>query len=166
MGEWPRSLARRRLDAETAVKETGRDWFAFIICRLEDDAPIGRADVFEVDRLNGSAGFGMAIGEHRWRGQGLGSDTVNTIIDFCFGQLRLERVWLATDSVNERAQRMYLKAGLIEEGRLRRAFYQHGSSRTTSGWRSCGRTGRHSTASGAGSSPGASRQAAARSRLE
>ena len=41
MGEWPRSLARRRQDAETAVRESGRDWFAFIICRLEDDEPIG-----------------------------------------------------------------------------------------------------------------------------
>ena len=68
----------------------------------------------------------MAIGEHRRRDQGLGTDTVNTILDFCFGQLRLERVWLVTDSVNERAQHMYRKAGMVEEGRLRRAFYQDG----------------------------------------
>jgi RimJ/RimL family protein N-acetyltransferase len=126
MGEWPRSLARRRQDAETAVREAGRDWFAFIICAIEDDEPIGRCDVFEIDRVNGSAGFGMMIGEHRLRGQGLGTDTVRTILDFCFGQLRLERVWLVTDSVNERAQHMYRKAGLVEEGRLRRAFYQDG----------------------------------------
>jgi RimJ/RimL family protein N-acetyltransferase len=68
----------------------------------------------------------MAIGEHRRRGQGLGSDTVNAILDFCFGQLRLERVWLVTDSVNEIAQHIYAKAGMVEEGRLRRAFYQDG----------------------------------------
>jgi RimJ/RimL family protein N-acetyltransferase len=127
MGEWPRSLARRRADAETATREAGRDWFAFVICRIEDDEPIGRADVFEVDRLNGSAGFGMAIGEHRRRGLGLGTDTVNAILDFCFGQLRLERVWLVTDSVNETAQHVYAKAGMVEEGRLRRAFYQDGA---------------------------------------
>ncbi len=126
MGEWPRSLARRRADAETAVRESGRDWFAWIICLLEDDRPIGRADVFEVDRLNGSAGFGLAIGEHGERGRGLGTDAVNAILDFCFGQLRLERVWLVTDSVNERAQHVYEKAGLVHEGRLRKAFYQDG----------------------------------------
>lgn len=126
MGEWPRSLARRRADAQSATTEAGRDWFAFIICLVADDLPIGRADIFEVDRLNGSAGFGMAIGEHRWRGQGLGTDAVNAILDFCFGQLRLERVWLVTDSVNETAQRVYSKAGMFEEGRLRRAFYQDG----------------------------------------
>jgi RimJ/RimL family protein N-acetyltransferase len=109
MGEFPRSLARRRIDVETAIRESGRDWYSFVI-----------------DKVNGSAGFGMAIGEHRWRGQGLGTDAVTAVLDFCFGQLRLERVWLVTDSVNERAQHVYRKAGLVEEGRLRRAFYQDG----------------------------------------
>jgi RimJ/RimL family protein N-acetyltransferase len=126
MGEWPRSLARRRKDAESAANEAGRDWFAFIICLVEDDRPIGRADVFAIDRHNGSAGFGLAIGEHEVRGAGLGTDAVNAIVDFCFGQLRLERVWLVTDSVNLRAQHVYEKAGFVHEGRLRRAFYQDG----------------------------------------
>jgi RimJ/RimL family protein N-acetyltransferase len=126
MGEWPRSLARRRADAESAAGEAGRDWFAFVICLLEDDRPIGRTDIFEIDRHNGSAGFGLAIGEHDLRGRGLGTDAVNALVDFCFGQLRLERVWLVTDSVNERAQHVYEKAGFVHEGRLRRAFFQDG----------------------------------------
>jgi RimJ/RimL family protein N-acetyltransferase len=126
MGEWPRSLARRRADAESAAAEAGRDWFAFVICLLEDDRPVGRIDIFEIDRHNGSAAFGLAIGEHDQRGRGLGTDAVNAVVDFCFGQLRLERVWLVTDSVNLRAQHVYEKAGLVHEGRLRRAFYQDG----------------------------------------
>jgi RimJ/RimL family protein N-acetyltransferase len=126
MGEMPRSLARRRVDAEAATGEAGRDWFAFVICLIAEDQPIGRADIFEIDRLNGSAGFGLAIGEHDLRGGGLGTEAVNVIVDFCFGQLRLERVWLVTDSVNQRAQHVYGKAGFVHEGRLRRAFYQDG----------------------------------------
>ena len=126
MGEWPRSLARRRTDAESAVADAGRDWFALIICRLEDDVPIGRTDIFQVDRLNGSAGFGMMIGERDARGSGLGTDAVNAIVDFSFGQLRLERLWLVTDSVNLRAQHVYEKAGFVHEGREREAFYQDG----------------------------------------
>ena len=126
MGEMPRSLAHRRSDAEADVGKAGRDWFSFVICLLTDDRPIGRADVFEIDRINGSAGFGIAIGEHDQRGAGLGTDAVNALADFCFGQLRLERLWLATDSVNARAQRVYEKAGFVREGVLRRAFYQDG----------------------------------------
>jgi RimJ/RimL family protein N-acetyltransferase len=87
---------------------------------------VGRIDVFEIDRTDGSAGFGLAIGEHDARGLGLGGDAVNAMLDFCFGQLRLERVWLVTDSVNVRAQHVYEKAGLVHEGRLRKAFYQDG----------------------------------------
>jgi RimJ/RimL family protein N-acetyltransferase len=126
MGEQPRSLAHRRADAEAEIAKAGRDWFAFVICLLSDDRPIGRADVFRIDRINGSAGFGIAIGEHDLRGAGLGTDAVNAIADFCFGQLRLERLWLVTDSVNARAQRVYTKAGFVHEGVLRRAFYQDG----------------------------------------
>ncbi len=126
MGEMPRSLARRRADAQSASGEAGRDWFQFVICLLADDRPIGRADIFEIDRYNGSAGFGLAIGEHDLRGGGLGTEAVNVVVDFCFGQLRLERVWLVTDSVNLRAQHVYEKAGFVHEGRLRRAFYQDG----------------------------------------
>ena len=127
MGEFPRSLARRRADAVSASTEPSRDWFAFIICLLTDDRPVGRADVFEFDRVNGSAGFGLMIGEREARGGGLGVDAVNAIVDFCFGQLRVERVWLVTDSVNLRAQHVYEKAGFAHEGRLRRAFYQDGT---------------------------------------
>lgn len=126
MGEMPRSLARRRLDADPTTGEAGRDWFSFVICLIADDRPIGRADIFEIDRHNGAAGFGLAIGEHEHRGSGLGTEAVNVIVDFCFGQLRLERVWLVTDSVNLRAQRVYEKAGFVHEARLRRAFYQDG----------------------------------------
>ena len=127
MGEQPRSLAHRRADADAEVAKAGRDWFAFIICLLADDRSIGRADVFMIDRINGSAGFGIAIGEHELRGAGLGTDAVNAIADFCFGQLRLERLWLVTDAVNARAQHVYSKAGFVREGVLRKAFYQDGA---------------------------------------
>ena len=47
-------------------------------------------------------------------------------MDFGFGQLRLERVWLDTDAHNLRAQAVYEKAGFVREGVFRRAFYQDG----------------------------------------
>lgn len=127
MGEMPRSLARRRADAESAAdRGEGRDWYAFVICLIADDRPIGRTDLFAIDHVNGSAAFGLAIGEHDTRGAGLGTDAVNALADFCFGQLRLERLWLTTDAANARAQRVYQKAGFAVEGRLRRAFFQDG----------------------------------------
>jgi RimJ/RimL family protein N-acetyltransferase len=124
-GELPRSLARRRRGASDDSGE-GTDWFGFIICLVADDRPVGRADIFEIDRRNGSAAFGIAIGEASERGLGLGGDAVNAIVDFAFGQLRLERVWLGTDAGNERALRVYERAGFAREARLRRAYFQDG----------------------------------------
>jgi RimJ/RimL family protein N-acetyltransferase len=126
MGDPPMSLAARRARYEDAVKGNGRDVFRFVICRLDDDQPVGRIDVFEIDRQNGSCAFGITIGDPDLWGQGLGTDAVNAIVDFAFGQLRMERVWLDTDDGNARAQAVYRKAGFVEEGRFRRAFYQDG----------------------------------------
>jgi RimJ/RimL family protein N-acetyltransferase len=126
MGDPPMSSAARRRRYEDAVKGDGAEVFRFVICLLEDDRPIGRTDLFEIDRQNGSCAFGITIGPPQLWGQGLGTDAVNALVDFAFGQLRMERVWLDTDDHNARAQAAYRKAGFTEEGRFRRAFYQDG----------------------------------------
>jgi [ribosomal protein S5]-alanine N-acetyltransferase len=126
MGEAPMSYAARRARYDRRAADPPPDLLQFIIGRLEDDAPIGRLDVFDIDRTNGSAGFGIGIGERELWGQGYGTDAVRTLLDLCFGQLRLERVWLATDSTNVRAQRAYEKAGFRREGVFRHAYFQNG----------------------------------------
>lgn len=126
MGDPPMSLAARRRRYEEAVTGDGPNVLRFVICRLDDDTPIGRTDLFDIDRDNGSLAFGIAIGDPALWGQGLGTDAVNAIVDFAFGQLRMERVWLDTDDVNARAQAAYKKAGFSVEGRLRHAWFQDG----------------------------------------
>ncbi len=126
MGDLPISLARRRQRYEKAVDSEGTDVFRFVICRLDDDRAVGRIDLFEIDRGNGSLAFGLAIGEPSMWGMGLGTDAVNAMTDFAFGQLRMERVWLDTDALNTRALAAYAKAGFVREGVLRRAWFQDG----------------------------------------
>ncbi|MBA3338711.1 MAG: GNAT family N-acetyltransferase [Geodermatophilaceae bacterium] len=125
MGDPPISLASRRHRYEQALKDD-RDVFRFIVCLLVDDRAIGRTDVFDLDRQNGSCAFGITIGEPDLWGQGFGTDAVNAVVDFAFGQLRMERVWLDTDEHNNRAQAAYAKAGFTREGRFRRAYFQDG----------------------------------------
>lgn len=126
MGDPPISLANRQRRYEEIVKSAEPDVFRFMICLLDDDRAIGRTDLFDLDRQNGSCAFGITIGEPQLWGQGLGTDAVNALVDFAFGQLRMERVWLDTDANNLRAQAAYAKAGFTREGRFRRAFYQDG----------------------------------------
>jgi RimJ/RimL family protein N-acetyltransferase len=126
MGDPPMSHARRRARYEDAVKGDGAEVFRFIICDLTDDGALGRLDVFDIDRANGSCAFGIALGDPARWGQGLGTDAVNAVVDFAFGELRMERVWLDTDADNARAQAAYRKAGFTVEGRLRHVWFQDG----------------------------------------
>ena len=127
MGDPPTSNAFRRHRYEETASGDREAVFRFMICRLDDDAPVGRTDLFDIDRANGKCGFGIALGDPASWGQGLGTDAVEAIVDFAFGELRMERVWLDTDAHNARAQAAYRKAGFVEEGRFRHAWYQYGA---------------------------------------
>jgi RimJ/RimL family protein N-acetyltransferase len=126
MGDPPRSLVMRRRRFDELLSEQGGDVYSFVICRIDDGQPVGRTDLFHIDRVNGSAAFGIGIGEHELWGKGYGSDAVNALVDFAFGELRLERVYLATDAANARAQRAYAKAGFVVEARRRHAWVENG----------------------------------------
>ena len=107
----------------------GKDEYHFVICLLADERPIGTAGLFAIDQLNGNAGFGIVVGEADLRGRGYGTDALATICDFGFGELRLERIWLAVFTDNAPARRSYRKAGFTVEGTLRHGYYRGGRYR-------------------------------------
>ncbi len=127
IGDPPMSHARRRQRYETATSGDDDTVYRFIICTLDDDVPVGRLDLFDIDRTNGHCAFGIAIGDPALWGRGLGTDAVNAIVDFAFGELRMERVSLDTDAANLRAQAAYRKAGFVEEGRRRHIWFGDGA---------------------------------------
>ena len=111
---------------DSMVERQGKRDYHFVICLLADGRAIGTTGLHEVDLESGSAAFGIAIGETDEWGKGYGTDTLNAICDFGFGELRLERIWLDVYSGNTRGQRAYQKAGFQVEGTLRRAIFKNG----------------------------------------
>jgi RimJ/RimL family protein N-acetyltransferase len=109
-------------------KQGKTDWH-FVICLIEDGRAIGTAGLHQVDNENGSAAFGISIGDKSMWNQGHGTDALRTICDFGFGQLRFERIWLEVYEPNLRAQRSYEKAGFVKEGTLRHALFRDGAHR-------------------------------------
>ncbi len=112
---------------ERMLEGEGKSGFHFVICRIDDGTPIGTIGLFELDYPNGQAGIGISIGEKSLWGHGLGTDALNVLVDFGFGQLRLERLWLDVFDFNPRARRSYEKCGFVLEGTKRRAFYRDGT---------------------------------------
>jgi RimJ/RimL family protein N-acetyltransferase len=108
------------------LEQEGKDAYHFVMCRIADDLPLGTIGLFHVDTLNGSAGIGISIGEKSLWGQGLGTDAMFALLDFGFGHLRLERMWLEVYDFNVRARRSYDKCGFVLEGTERHAIFKQG----------------------------------------
>jgi len=108
------------------LTQQGKDAYHFVMCRFEDDRPIGTIGLFRVDEVNGNAGIGVGIGEKSLWGQGYGTDAMFALLDFGFGQLRLERMWLEVYDFNARARRSYDKCGFVLEGTERHAIFKRG----------------------------------------
>jgi RimJ/RimL family protein N-acetyltransferase len=126
MARAPFSLAMEGRWFERLQERQGKNDYHFVICLVADGRAIGTAGLHELDLENGSAEFGIAIGEKGEWNKGYGTEALQAISDFGFGQLRLERIWLEVYEPNARARRSYEKAGFAVEGTLRRAHFLEG----------------------------------------
>ena len=125
----PISFASETHWFEGMLAEQGKDRYFFVACLLVDDRAIGTIGLFDLDLPNGSAGLGIAVGDPADQGRGLGSDMLRALVDFGFGQLRLERIWLDVYDTNPGAQRVYERVGFVHEGVQRHAVYREGQYR-------------------------------------
>jgi len=122
----PMSEAAETVWFDRMLERQGSTDYHFVICVLADDRAIGTAGLHGIDQVNGSAEFGIAIGEKSEWDKGYGTDALRAICDFGFGELRLERIGLLVYEGNSRGRRAYEKAGFTIEGTMRRAHYAHG----------------------------------------
>lgn len=110
------------------------DWFRSV---LEDKKSInkgiiyrteliGYAGVASLSQMNKSGEYFIFIGDKKSWGQGIGTYVTKKIADLAFSELNLNRLSLTVSEVNKAALKAYLKAGFVEEGRLRQACFRDG----------------------------------------
>ena len=95
------------------------DFADFTVYDRSDGTPIGFSSLFHVDHRTGTADFGIFLGERR--GKGLGTEATRLTLDWGFSVLGLHNIMLSVAAWNERAIRVYTKAGFRELGRRRGA---------------------------------------------
>jgi len=88
--------------------------------------PVGNTGLHGLDFRNGTATFGILIGEADARGKGYGTETARLMLDFAFTALGLHNVMLTVYEFNVAARRAYAKAGFKEIGRRRQARWMGG----------------------------------------
>jgi diamine N-acetyltransferase len=122
----PISLAMEERWFEDLLDHHGQDRWYFVICRLEDDRAVGSLDLREIGPTSGGAGLGIVIGDPADTGHGYGTDALEVLLDFGFGELRLERMWLEVFDFNERALHVYRRLGFVHEATFRHAIFHGG----------------------------------------
>lgn len=93
--------------------------YQFAIINNNDEL-IGNCSLFDLDFINGNATVGIFIGEEKYRGKGLGTETLKLLIGYGFNNLNLNNIMLTVFSFNERAIKCYKKVGFKEIGRRRK----------------------------------------------
>ena len=96
----------------------------FTIYDRADSTAVGTAGLLEISHANGTAEFGIAIGERR--GQGLGTEATRLVLDFAFHVLQLRNVLLETLEWNVAGLTAYERAGFRRVGVRRGAVMSRG----------------------------------------
>lgn len=100
--------------------------FSVDVKEQDDWAHVGSCGYFNIDDRSRCAELGIMIGDDSYWGQGIGRDTMLTLMRHGFETLNLNRVYLRTYEYNQRALRLYRGLGFVDEGRLRQACYHDG----------------------------------------
>jgi RimJ/RimL family protein N-acetyltransferase len=112
--------------AQMVLSQHGKTMWSFAICELDSSQPIGNVGLRNLDQDNGSAELSVLMTDHAFIGRGYGTDAVNCIVDFGFGELRLERIYLQVFDYNPRAKRSYEKSGFQTDATLRHSRFHRG----------------------------------------
>lgn len=117
------------LDAETSWFDSmaeSTSTVMFTIYERDGWQPVGNVSLAGIDFRNGTALFGIAIGEQRARGKGYGTEATMLALDYAFTALGLHNVMLTVYEFNLAGIRTYEKAGFRELGRRRQARFMGG----------------------------------------
>lgn len=85
----------------------------------EAERAVGSVYIRDIDHTHNKAEYGIFIGEEAARGKGIGSMAASLMIDYCFRQLKLHRLFLRVFADNAQAIRSYENAGFVKEAYLK-----------------------------------------------
>ncbi|MFC1954902.1 GNAT family N-acetyltransferase [Chloroflexota bacterium] len=89
--------------------------YRFSVCTL-DGKHIGNCSYYNFSKYRGETEMGIMIGDRDYWDKGYGTDVVATLVDYIFGKLELDRIYLKTLDSNIRAQRCFQKCGFRPYG--------------------------------------------------
>lgn len=92
-----------------------------------DGTPVGLIGLLSIDRAVGKAEMYITLGDARYKGRGVAREGLRLLLDYAFGELRLNRVYCYTEVENIAARRLYERVGFRREGTLYSDVLSHGT---------------------------------------
>ncbi len=88
--------------------------------------PVGLIGLLSVDRKNQKAEYYVSMGETRFKGHGVASKASELLLEYAFRDLKLEKVYLYTETENKVAQKLFERVGFKKEGILKHDLLSRG----------------------------------------
>lgn len=117
----PTSLAGMEAFFDKVQADADRVWFVVVL--KEGDRVIGEAGLLRMFSAWRTTDLSIILGDRTCWDQGYGSEAIELLLDYAFGQLSFHRVAIGVVASNERALRFYERAGFRREGVQRDGYY-------------------------------------------
>lgn len=85
----------------------------FIVCLKENDRPVGSTYLRDIDLQNGTAEYGVFLGEEEIRGRGIGKAALALTLEYAWNELGLTRVIARAISTNKPSVHSFLNSGFV-----------------------------------------------------
>ena len=102
-------------------KERNKEWFYFYARDIKTNDLIGYLCVKTIDYRISKCELGYFVDED-YQGKGITSKMVSDALEFCFNELKLNKIFICTSEINLASQRIALKHNFKQEGILRDEF--------------------------------------------
>lgn len=103
------------------IEKTG---YYFYVRNIETNNLIGYIGIKKIDYNISKCELFYFIDNH-FEGNGIISKAISEVINFCFKELKMNKIFICTSKINFGSQQIALKNGFVLEGTLREEFKNH-----------------------------------------
>ena len=121
MFEWPLSLAKTEKWFQNQLFDNTKTNFSIIDKKTNEI--IGMTGLLDISLQHRRAQFYMTIGNKDHWGKRLPDENIPMVLNYAFNELGLNKVYLYTINVNNKARHVYLRNGFQPEGILREHYF-------------------------------------------